>query len=462
MRQLIYDIWDALRGFEHDYTRLKLTRAILLLAIPMVLEMVMESIFALVDIYFVSKMGDAAVAVVGLTESLMTVIYSIGVGLAMGTTAIVARRIGEKQDRKASIASEQAILLGIIISAIIAIPGVIFSSRLLEIMHAENKVIEIGQSYTQIMLGSNFFIILLFINNAVFRSAGAPALSLRVLVLANVINIILDPCLIFGLGPLPELGVKGAAIATTIGRGIGVIYQFYLLFYKGSRIEIFIKDFGLKSAVMAKVLYLSLGGIFQYLVATASWIILYRILAEYKSEVISGYTIALRIFAFFLLPSWGLSNAVSTLVGQNLGAKKPERAERSVWITSLINSIYMLILMSVFLLTPEIFIRFFSHEGKHSFEIAIRCLQIIGMGMIFYGFEMIIAQAFNGAGDTYTPTILNILGFWLIQIPLAYILAKKIEMRQDGVFYSIFIAETVIAILGIIIFRLGKWKKRQI
>ncbi len=462
MKQLLYDIWDAITGYEHDYTRIKLRKAILLLAIPMVLEMLMESIFAIADIYFVSKLGDEAVAVVGLTESIMTVIYALAMGLGMGTTGIVARRIGEKHDRDASKAASQAILLGILISLLIAIPGIIYGSKILALMHAEQPVISIGGPFIKIMLGGNIIIIMLFINNAIFRSAGAPALSLRVLVIANMINIILDPCLIFGLGPFPELGVTGAAVATTIGRGSGVIYQFYLLFNKNSRIVLFFRDFQLKLKIMMKVLYLSGGGIFQYLIATSSWIILYRILAEYKSEVISGYTVALRIFSFFLLPAWGVSNAVSTLVGQNLGARNPQRAERAVWITSIVNSIYMLILMVAFLIVPQLFINVFSMEGKQSYDVAITCLRIIGLGMVFYGFEMIIAQAFNGAGDTYTPTILNLVGFWLVQIPLAYFLAKKLEMHEKGVFYAIFFSETLIAILGIIVFRFGKWKSREV
>jgi putative MATE family efflux protein len=462
MNKLLFDIWDAIRGYEHDYTRIKLSKAILLLAIPMVLEMLMESIFAIVDIFFVSKLGDKAVAVVGLTESIMTVIYAIAIGLAMGTTGIVARRIGEKHDREASMAASQSILLGIIISAIIALPGIFFGTRILAMMHAEKSVISIGGSFIRIMLGGNFIIMMLFINNAIFRSAGLPALSLRVLAFANLINIILDPCLIFGLGPFPELGVTGAALATTIGRGSGVAYQFYLLFIKKSRIILFLKDFRLQINVMLKVLYLSAGGIFQYLITTSSWIVLYRILAEYKSEVISGYTVALRIFAFFLLPAWGISNAVSTLVGQNLGAKNPQRAERAVWITSLVNSIYMLIIMIGFLVVPQLFINVFSSESLHSHEVAISCLRIIGLGMVFYGFEMIIAQAFNGAGDTYTPTVLNLIGFWFVQVPLAYFLAKKLNMHEKGVFYAIFLSEAFIAILGIIVFRFGKWKSREV
>jgi len=462
MKQLLRDIWDAIRGFEHDYTRISLGKAIMLLAIPMVLEMLMESVFAIFDMYFVSRLGDEALAVVGLTESLMTMIYAIAVGMALATTGIVARRIGEKQDRAAAVSSSQAILLGIIISVVIAIPGVLYAPKILGLMHAEKEVIRLGSGFSQIMLGGNVVIMLLFINNAIFRSAGAPALSMRVLLIANLINIILDPCLIFGLGHFPELGVTGAAIATNIGRGIGVLYQFYLLFAKKSRIELFLRDFRLNLKIIWKVLYLSGGGIFQHLIATSSWIVLYRILAEYKSEVIAGYTIAIRVFVFFLLPAWGISNAASTLVGQNLGAKDPQRAERSVWKTSLVCSIYMAIIMLAFLVMPHFFIHLFSAKGNVSYDVAVSCLKIMGMGMVFYGFEMIVAQAFNGAGDTYTPTLLNLFAFWIVQIPLAYYLAKVIGMRENGVFYAILISEAVLAIMGIIVFKLGRWKNREV
>jgi putative MATE family efflux protein len=380
----------------------------------------------------------------------------------MATTGIVARRIGEKKDRAASVAATQSILLGVFISLLIAVPGVFYAKVFLGLMHAEAEIIEIGSGFTRIMLGGNVVIMLLFINNAILRSAGAPALSMRVLIIANSINIILDPCFIFGLGPFPELGVTGAAVATNIGRGIGVLYQFYLLSNRKSRIEIFLRDFRIRLDVIRKVIYLSGGGVFQHLIATSSWVFLYRILAEYKSEVLSGYTIAIRIFVFFLLPAWGISNAAATLVGQNLGANNPTRAERSVWKTSMVSTIYMLLVMLVFLLFPGFLIQIFSDEGNQSYEVAVTCLKIMGMGMVFYGFEMIIAQSFNGAGDTYTPTLLNFVGFWLIQIPLAFYLAKRLDMRENGVFYAILISEAVLAVLSVIIFKLGRWKTRKV
>jgi putative MATE family efflux protein len=462
MKRLLSDIWDAIRGYEHDYTKIGLGKAILLLSVPMVLEMLMESIFALTDMFFVSRLGDEAVAVVGLTESIMTLVYALAVGLSMATTGIVARRIGENHDREAAAAAAQSVLLGIFISILLAQPGIFFPGRILGLMHAEPRIIESGVAFTGIMLQGNVVIMLLFINNAILRSAGAPALSMRVLLLANTLNIILDPLLIYGLGPFPEMGLKGAAIATNIGRGTGVLYQFYLLFNKKSRIEIFIKDFRLKLNIMRKVLFLSGGGVVQHLIATLSWLILYRILAEFNSEVVAGYTIALRLFSFFLLPAWGISNAAATLVGQNLGAGDPERAERSVWKTSLVCSIYMAGIMLAFMIIPDYLVQLFSAEGNHSYEVANKCLRIMGMGMIFYGFEMIIAQAFNGAGDTYTPTILNLICFWLIQIPLAWYLAIRIDMKENGVFYAILISEAILAIAGIIVFKAGKWKTRTV
>jgi putative MATE family efflux protein len=462
MKKFITDIWDAIRGYEHDYTTISLGKAIMLLAIPMVLEMFMESVFAIFDMYFVSSLGDEAIAVVGLTESVMTMVYAVAVGLSMATTSVVARRIGEKKDKKASEAASQAILVGLFFSVVFAIPGVVYAGNILAIMHAETKVIDMGAGFTRIMLGGNGVIMLLFINNAILRSAGAPALSMRVLLVANALNIILDPLLIFGVGPFPEMGVAGAAVATNIGRGIGVLYQFYLLFTHKSRIKLCMHYFTIRLQLIGKVLRLSGGGVIQHVIATSSWLILYRILAEYKSEVIAGYTIAIRIFVFFLLPAWGISNAAATLVGQNLGANEPKRAERSVWKTSLVCTLYMLVIMLAFQLIPHSFIQFFSDQGNQSFEVAVTCLKIMGLGMVFYGFEMIVVQAFNGAGDTYTPTLLNLIGFWLTQVPLAWYLAKRLGMEENGVFYAIFISEAALAVMGVVVFRLGRWKTRKV
>lgn len=463
MKKIIRDIKDAIQGSEQDYTQIRLSRAIFLLAIPMVFEMLFESLFAILDIYFVSHIGDGdtAISIVGFTESVMTLIYAIGIGVAMGTTGLVSRRIGEKKDKEAAIGASQAILLGIFLSLFIAIPGVLFPDRILDLMNAEQEIIDNGKTYMMLMLGGNVLIILLFINNAIFRSAGNPVLSMRVLIIANLINIVLDPCFIFGIGPFPELGVTGAAVATNIGRGIAVAYQFYLMLKGKGKIKLKWEYFRIRIEIIKKVLFLSGGGILQFLIATSSWIFLYSILGEYKREVTAGYTIGIRIFVFFLLPAWGLSNAVSTLVGQNLGANNPDRAKRAVMYTGAVNSIYMFCIMLLFLLAPGYLVSFFE-TSERSFEVAVTCMRVISLGMVFYGFQMVLGQAFNGAGDTYTPTWLNFIAFWLIEIPVAYYLANTAGWEEKGVFWAILIAETVLFFLSLFIFSRGKWKTRKV
>jgi len=461
MSNIWKDIIESIRGTEQDFTKCRISRAILLLSIPMVLEMTMESVFALTDIYFVSRLGADSVAAVGITESIITFIYAIGGGLSMAATGMIARRIGEKKPEKASIAAAQAIIAGFLISLLLAIPGIFMSSNILRLMGSENSVIETGHQYTGIMLAGNGIIILLFVNNAIFRSAGDAAISMRVLWYANITNIVLDPCLIFGLGPFPELGLTGAAVATTIGRGTAVIYQFYLLNKGTKRIKLKLRYIVPRINVMYRLLRLSAGGIGQYIIATASWIVLYRIVSEFGKEAVAGYTISLRIVIFALLPSWGMSNAAATLVGQNLGAKKPQRAARSVWITSLVNAVFLLIIALIFITIPEYFIKFF-HQQPDVELIGIGSLRIISYGFVFYAIGMVITQAFNGAGDTYTPTILNFICFWLIEIPLAYILSISIGFDETGVFWAIVIAESMLTILGIIVFKRGKWKLRKV
>jgi putative MATE family efflux protein len=455
------DIIESIRGTEQDFTKCKISRAILLLSIPMVLEMAMESVFALTDIYFVSRLGADSVAAVGITESIITFIYAIGGGLSMAATGMIARRIGEKKPERASIAAAQAIIAGFLISLLLAVPGILMSSDILRLMGSENSVIETGHHYTGIMLAGNGIIILLFVNNAIFRSAGDAAISMRVLWFANITNIVLDPCLIFGLGPFPELGVAGAAVATTIGRGTAVIYQFYLLNKGTNRIQLKLKYIIPRVNVMYRLLKLSAGGIGQYLIGTASWIVLYRIVAEFGKEAVAGYTISLRIVIFALLPSWGMSNAAATLVGQNLGAKKPQRAARSVWIASFVNALFLLTIALIFITIPDYFIRFFRQQPDVEL-IGIGSLRIISYGFVFYAVGMVITQAFNGAGDTYTPTVLNFICFWLIEIPLAYILSISIGFNETGVFWAIVIAESMLTILGIILFKRGKWKLRKV
>jgi putative MATE family efflux protein len=413
------------------------------------------------DIYFVSRLGADAVATVGLTESLMTLVYAIGIGFSMATTAIVARRIGEKNKKGAAIAASQSIIVGVFISLFLAVPGFFLAKDLLRVMGASEAIIGSGFSYTSIMISGNIVIMLLFIINAIFRSAGDAAISMRVLWFANICNIILDPCLIFGLGPFPELGIKGAAIATVIGRGLAVIYQFYILFSGKGRINLSLKSFGIRTDIIKKLLKLSYGGIGQYIIATSSWIGLMRILAVFGSEVLAGYTIAIRIVIFSLLPSWGLANAAATLVGQNLGANKPERAEKSVWTTSFINMGFLAIFAMIFIAQPEFFIRLFIDDPL-VIGYGIQALQVISFGYLFYAFGMVMPQAFNGAGDTTTPTIINLVSFWMIELPVAYLLANILGFEEKGVFYSIVIAESVMACMGIWLFKRGKWKLKKV
>jgi len=461
LKNLWNDIVESVRGTERDFTDISLGKAILILAIPMVLEMMMESIFAVVDIYFVSAVGSDAVAAVGITETILYIIYSVGGGLGVGTTALVARRIGEKKPKAASTAAVQAIVSGIGVSLLFAVPSIIYAKELLHLMGASGSVIRTGFWYTAIILGSNGLIMLLFIINAIFRSAGDAAISMRVLFLANIINIILDPCLIFGLGPFPELGIKGAAIATALGRGLAVIYQFYLLFKGKARVKLYIAKIKIDIKVMLQLFNLSLGGIGQSIIATFSWIGLVRIIALFGSEVVAGYTIALRIIMFSLLPSWGLSNAASTLVGQNLGAKKPEQAEKAVWVTGIANTVFLGIIAVFFILFSEPIIRIFIKESSVVASGAIG-LRFITYGYLFYGFGMVIIQGFNGAGDTATPMKINFFCFWLLEIPLAWILAMPMGMNEKGVYTAIVIAESILTIVGFIIFRRGKWKTKKV
>lgn len=461
LKNLYKDILESISGTDLDFTEGKLSRAILLLSIPMVLEMVMESVFAIADIWFVSKLGADAIATVGITESMITLVYAISIGLSMATTSIVSRRIGEKNPGKAAKTAMQSIITGLFASLIIAIPGVIFASDLLRLMGANDTIVLTMSGYTRIMLGGNVVIMLLFIINAIFRSSGDAAISMRVLWIANIINIILDPCLIFGLGPFPELGVKGAAIATTIGRGIAVVYQLYILFRGNKRIKILREHVSINFKLILKILKISLGGIGQNIIATSSWILLVRIISEFGSTAVAGYTIAIRIVIFALLPSWGISNAAATLVGQNLGAKKPERAEKSAWVTGFVNVILLSVFGIFMFLFPSTFIGMFTKDPE-ILKSGIMGLQIISVGFIAYGMGMVMINTFNGAGDTKTPTLINIIAFWMIEIPLAYFLSIRAGMEEKGVFYAIVIAETIMTLIAIYLFRKGKWKENEV
>lgn len=457
LRSLGADIKEAIAGSDRDFTSDSIGKALFILSIPMVLEMIMESIFAVVDIFFVSKLGADAVATVGITESSMTIVYAIGMGLSTATTALVARRIGEKKPEKAGIAAFQAIISAFLVSVLISIPGVIFAKDFLLLMGASEEMAEAGYLYPAVMFGGNSVIMLLFIINSVFRSSGDAAVSMRVLVIGNLINIVLDPLLIFGIGPFPELGLKGAAVATTIGRGLAVCYQFYLLFRGHKRIRLEFHHLQIKLKVMMQLFRLSAGGILQYTIATSSWIALYRIISELGSDVMAGYTIAIRIIVFVLLPSWGLSNAASTLVGQNLGAKQPERAERTVWITAFANMVLLGMVGIVLILFPESFIRLFIDDPDVVTN-GVISLKIISYGFISYALGMVLTQGFNGSGDTVTPTKINLFCFWLFEIPLAYLLAIVLGMNIYGISIAIVAAESAMTLTAWYYFRKGKWK----
>ncbi len=455
------DIREAVAGTERDFTESSVGKAIFILSVPMVLEMVMESLFAIADIYFVSRLGADAIATVGLTESVMTIVYSVASGLGVATTALVARRIGEKNSRGAGSAAVQAILLALVISLLISLPGIFLSREFLLLMGSSREMAEEFSAYPAIIFGTNGIVMLLFIINAVFRSSGDAAISLRVIVVANLINILLDPLFIFGWGPVPAMGIRGAAIATATGRGIAVLYQLYLLFGGHHRISVKLHDFRIRPRVMGELMKISLGGIFQNLIATSSWIFLVRIIAVYGSLAVAGYTIALRIIMFALLPASGISNAAATLVGQNLGAGQPSRAERSVWIISYVNMSLMGLIGLGLVLFPEPFIRFFSSDSGVIAE-GTNALRIISLGFLFYGLSMVMIQAFNGSGDTVTPTIIFFFGFWLIEIPLAWLFSFTLELGLSGTCTSIVIAESLVAIAAWWYFRKGKWKLEKV
>jgi len=452
---------EAIRGSEQDYTEGSLGRAIFLLSVPMVLEMAMESVFAVVDIYFVSHLGSSAAATVGLTESMLTLIYALALGLAMGTTAMVARRIGEKNPREAADTAVQAILVGIVASIPVSIAGIFWSKHLLAWMGADGWILEHGYRYTQWMLGGNAVIMLIFIMNAIFRGAGDAAIAMRVLWIANAINIVLGPSLIRGWGPFPELGIEGAGIATTIGRGTGVAIQFFVLFRGGRHIKVARDQLSIHASIMLRLIRVSLGGIGQFIIATSSWIGLVRIMSEFGSTALAGYTIAVRIIVFTFMPAWGLSNAAATLVGQNLGAKKPERAERSAWLTGWANMAFMALVAVFYITCNEQLIRIFSQDPG-VVSVGADCLRIVSYGYVLYAWELVMIQAFNGAGDTMTPTRINLVCFWLIEIPVAYVLAMKTSVGAHGVYWSIVIAESIAGLVAIHLFRRGKWKTRMV
>ncbi len=443
------------------FTQGNLNRAIWVLSIPMVLEMAMESVFAVADMFFLGKVGTDAVAAVGLTEALLWVIYAIAIGLAVSTTALVARRIGEREPEKAALSAVQANWMAILVSIPITVIGILFAKELLMAMGSTSELADYGSTYLTIAFTCNIVIILLFVNNAVFRGAGDARTAMWSLGIANGINLILDPCLIFGLGPFPELGLTGAAVASVIGRGTGVLYQVYMLFRSKGSINLSVNRLGIRFNIMLKLGRLSLGGIMQQLVESASWIILVRIIAAFGPASVAGYTIALRILSFAYLPAWGLANAAATLVGQNLGAQKPGRAERAVWFTGGYAASALFLVMLLFIPLGESLIGIFS-RAPDVILIGEQCLRIISYGYIFFAIGMVLAQSFNGAGDTTTPMWLNIMALWFVKIPLAYLLAYYLEMNTSGVFTAITVSYSLHAILAFLLFNRGRWKNIQV
>ncbi|CAL2091795.1 MATE family efflux transporter [Tenacibaculum sp. 190524A05c] len=452
---------EAVLGKQQDFTQGSIKKAVFMLSIPMILEMLMESIFALVDIIYVSRVSVNAVATVGLTESVLTLVYAVAIGLSMAATALIARRVGEKDIKKANETAVQVIFLGILISIGISAVGILYPREILQFMGGEPALIEEGFGYTRVLLGGNITVMLLFLINAIFRGAGDASIAMWTLILSNGLNIILDPIFIFGLGPIPAYGVEGAAIATTIGRGTAVITQLLILFYGSGKIKLILKDLVLRISLIFNIVKVSLGGIGQFIIGTSSWVVLMRIMSEFGSEVLAGYTIAIRIMMFTLMPAWGMSNAAATLVGQNLGAKQPERAEKSVWITGKYCAYFMGFVSLIYIAFAPTFLGWFSDNPK-VVENGALCLQVMAAGYIAYAYGMVVIQSFNGSGDTKTPTLINFICFWLFQLPFAYLMAITLDFGPKGVFWAITLAEVLIAVVGVWLFKKGKWKTVQV
>lgn len=454
-------IRDAIRGTNADYTKIPMRKAVFLLAVPMVLELVLESTFAVVDIFFVGKLGSSAVATVGLTESYLFLLYSIAMGLAMAVTAVVARRIGEDKREEAAVTAVQAIFIALLVSVPFALAGIIYAQDLLRVMGADAWTIEHGYRYMQWMLGGNAVIMLLFVINAIYRGAGDAAIAMRVLWVANGLNIVLDPILIFGFGPIPAMGIEGAAIATNIGRGAGVLMQLWILFRGGEHIKVTLSQLVWRGAILLNIVRTSLGGIGQMIVAMTSWIFLMRILASIGSEAVAGATIAIRIMMFTLMPAWGMSNAAATLVGQNLGASQPDRAEASVWRIGWYNMVFTVAISVVFFFMHDKLVAIFTDDAT-VIAIGGEWLRILSYSYFVYGWWMVAVQAFNGAGDTVTPTKINLVFFWLIQIPLSYALAIALDWQHTGVFWAVFVSETSVGLFTLWLFSRGKWKSVKV
>lgn len=453
---------QAVKGDQQNFTEGSINRAIFMLSIPMILEMAMESLLAVVDIFFISRLNDNdAVTAVGLTESVNAIVYSLAMGLGMAATAMVARRIGEKDGPGAAVAAVNALYIGLMVSVIISLSGILFYKDILRLMGASENIVAVGSGYTLWMLGGNFTIVALFLVNAIFRGAGNAAIAMHSLWIANILNMVLDPLLIFGWGPVPAMGVEGAAIATNIGRGAGVLYQLYYLAGDKGIIKIHRENIKIDQDIIIRLLKVSAGNVGQFLISTASWLFLARIIVNFGSAAFAGYQFAIRIIIFTILPSWGMANAAATLVGQNLGAKQPERAEKSVWTAGFLNMVFLGLISITFYFVSEPVMGFFSSNAE-VIRFGTQCLRIVAFGYVFYGYGMVIIQALNGAGDSKTPTILNLFGYWLFQIPLAYVMSMKMSFGASGAFWAIAIAESAMAVAAIIIFRQGKWKTVKI
>ncbi|MEM9849605.1 MAG: MATE family efflux transporter [Bacteroidota bacterium] len=461
MQQFWQTVLSAIKGKEQDYTQGSINRAIFLLSIPMMIEMFGEGLFAIIDAYFLGKVSNAAAATAGIVEVVATLIYSIGIGIGIAATALVARRIGENKPEAASKAAAQTILLSVGVAIILGIVGVVYAEDILRLMKAEEEVIAVGTNYTRILLGTNVVIILLFVLNGVFRGAGDAFMAMISLWVANLINIILDPLFIFGIGPFPEMGATGAAVATSIGRGLGVAFQLYILFDGKRVIRLSLKYFRLIPALLRKIVNVAATGSLQFFISSASWIFLARLVAAFGTDVYAGYFFAIRLVLFAILPAWGMANATATLVGQNLGAKQADRAATSVWRAAFFNMGFLFLVQVFFFFSAESLIRIFT-TSPAAIETGTLTLRIICAGYIFFGLGMVLGQAFGGAGDTRTPTIVNFVCFWLIEIPLAYFLSLQLDWGVRGVLWSIAISETVLAIIFVFLFRRGKWKTVEV
>ncbi|MDX1912677.1 MAG: MATE family efflux transporter [Saprospiraceae bacterium] len=448
---------QSIKGEEQDFTTGSIDRAIVLLSIPMILEMAMESLFAVVDIFFVAKIGPEAVATVGITESVLTLVYSLAIGLSAAATAMVARRVGEGDREAASRAGAQVILIALVLSVAIAVPGYFFAEDILRFMASDQSVSATGHQFTRLLLTCNLPILLLWMLNGIFRGAGDAATAMRALWIANGVNIVLCPIFIFGFGPIPAMGVLGSGIATTIGRSTGVAYQLWNLFEVGKIIRLRWEMMRPQWEVIGTLLRVASGSAGQYIIASASWIFMTYILGQISKDVVAGYTIAIRMVIFCLLPSWGMANAAATLVGQNLGAGSPERAEQSAWRAGYYNMLFLAVIGLFCLVFAPQLVRLFSQEPT-VVESGSLALRIIAGGYVFYGWGMILTQAINGAGDTFTPTLLNFIFFWLVETPLAWMLALHFDWGQSGVYWSIIIAESLMALSAVWMFKRGKWK----